>query len=141
MPYIFRRGSTLLIPSGPPNDPDRLHLFIAVTDVCPDGDQLIAGISTIRGGYYDRACVIPAGAHPFIVSDSYAEYRYARRISNTHLMRMADKGLFAPRDDASPALVRSVRNGVNIPSTFLAVCEHTVSVWTHRPESHPTVHT
>lgn len=115
MAYVPARGHTLLIPSGPPHDPDRKHLFLIATDICGDGDHLLVGLSSIKSGiYHDPACIIAAGSHPFLGVASYAEYKFARRDFTTHLSRLVDRGAFLQREDASPDLLNQVCVGIEL---------------------------
>lgn len=115
MAYAPVRGDALLIPSGPPHDPDRRHLFVVATDACADADHLLIGISTIRPGiYHDPACVLAAGSHPFITAPSYVEYRYARRDSARHIGNCVDRGLFVLREPLEAGALRLICDGVEV---------------------------
>lgn len=113
MPYIPGRGHTLLIPSGTSNDPDKKHLFVIVTECSQDGGHLLVNFSTIREGvYFDPACIVEPGEHPFITVRSYIEYRLARRDMAIHLQRCVDGWLFQKKDDCDQALLNKISAGV-----------------------------
>ena len=69
-------GATLLIPSGPEHDPDRMHLFVVLTnpfDDRGDGVQrvLLVSLSTVHDHKnHDPACVLEAGEHRFVKHES-----------------------------------------------------------------------
>ena len=49
MPFQPSKKATLLMPSGPPDDPDRLHLWIVLTDPCADHEaNLVVNVCTLR---------------------------------------------------------------------------------------------
>jgi len=86
LPY---RRATLLIPSGPDDDPDRKHLFIIITDpVDNPGEVLLVSMSTIRDDFpYDDSCILSPGDHPFVKHESYIDYGKARILTAVSLMR------------------------------------------------------
>ena len=70
------RGATLLIPSGPPHDPDRMHLHIVLTNpLVTTGDVLLVCVCSIpQSNLYDGSCTLFPGEHPFVVKHSFVDY-------------------------------------------------------------------
>jgi len=110
-PVPYRRG-TLLVPSGPPNDLARKHLFIVLTDPCPSrGDVLLVNVPTIRRNH-DPACRLFAGDHPFLKHDSFVEYAMARIELAQGIATAVATGRMIPRDDLDGAVFARVCNGL-----------------------------
>lgn len=81
--FLPLRRATLLVPSGPENDPDRKHLFILLTDPADDGSGvkavLMVSLSSIKQGLpYDASCILYPGDHPFVKKESFVVYQKAR---------------------------------------------------------------
>ncbi len=70
--------------SGPDHDPDRMHLFVVLTDPLCNFDDgirkvLLVSLSSIHDDlYHDSACILEPGEHPFVKRDSYVVYQKAR---------------------------------------------------------------
>ena len=81
--FLPLRRATLLVPSGPENDPDRKHLFILLTDPA-DAEAgvkavLMVSLSSIKAGLpHDPACLLYPGDHPFVKRNSFVVYQKAR---------------------------------------------------------------
>lgn len=79
MPFRPEKKTTLLMPSGPANDPSRKHLWIILTDPCPMNAHLLVNVTTVHEGHFhDPACVLKAGDHRRIKHPSWMEYRRCR---------------------------------------------------------------
>jgi hypothetical protein len=111
--FVVRRA-TLLIPSGPVDDPDRKHLFICLTD--PGGterDVLLVSISTVVPGQpFDATCRLYAGDHPFIRHDSFVSYRSLRVEIAQRLTSGVASGVLVPREPLDPGVFARVCKGV-----------------------------
>jgi hypothetical protein len=108
------RRATVLLPSGPANDPLRKHLFIVVTDPCPSaGDVLMVSVSSTRPGH-DPACLLYAGDHGFIQHNSFVEYALARIELLQKIQNGVARGLFMPRMDLNTTIFARVCHGVTI---------------------------
>jgi hypothetical protein len=95
MSFQPSKKMTLLMPSGPAADPDRLHLWIVLTDPCPDGANLLVNVSSVKPGqFHDATCTITAGLHPRIKLTSWVEYRRARAIHTEALVKGANAWLY-----------------------------------------------
>ena len=110
--FVVRRA-TLLVPSGPPRDPARRHLFICLTD--PAGRQrevLLVCVTTLRDGLPgDRTCALAPGEHSFITRASYADYRFARIEAATRVERAVKCGWFGALEPVAPAVFERVSRG------------------------------
>lgn len=97
--FFVTRRVTLLIPSGPAEDPLRKHLFVCVTDPVGIGkDVLLVSVSSILPHQpYDGTCRLYAGDHPFIRHDSYVVYAHARIECADKLVEGVRQGLLLPR--------------------------------------------
>lgn len=113
MPYSAGKGKTLLIASGIHRDPDRKHLFITLTNSCPDGNHLLVPVcSVVPGRHYDPACEIAPGEHEFIKKASYVEYRYAGTRHTGHITKCVDGWEFQQKASISQDLLDRVFEGV-----------------------------
>jgi len=96
--FLPIRQATLLIPSGPPTDPDKKHLFVICTKQSPDKELLLVSISRWKATYCDSTCLLGAGDHPFIKSKSFVEYRKARIETTSTITAGIKQGVFFPKD-------------------------------------------
>jgi hypothetical protein len=105
---LLRKKNSLLIPSG-----SAKHLFVVVSDVCPDGCHLLVNFSTIREGvYYDTACEVKTGEHPFIKSPSYIAYSYAKIERADDLIARVKSSFFILQEDVSEGLFDRICRGI-----------------------------
>ena len=111
-------GATLLIPSGPEHDPDRMHLFVVLTNPFDDrGDGvprvLLVSLSTVHDDkYHDPACVLEPGDHRFVKHKSFVVYRAARIEEANKLTEGVRKNLFQPHERVSEAVLLKIRRGL-----------------------------
>jgi hypothetical protein len=111
--WVARRGATLLIPSGPARDPDRMHLHIVLTDPAVTDEVLIASVCTIpASNLYDSSCTFFPGEHPFIKFDSYVEFYFARIVNATQLEAQVAAGDFVAKADLEPKRIDDACVGV-----------------------------
>lgn len=108
---LFRRG-TLLMPSGPANDPWRMHLHIICTDPDEEGHQLLVPICSIRGDIYDRTCELWAGTHSTVHHPSYVAYRHADLARNDRLRVRIEERVLVPREDLNGQDFLRVTRGI-----------------------------
>lgn len=114
MPFQPLKKATLLIPSGPPRDPDRNHLWVVLTDPCPAEANLIISISSVKAGhFYDPACVIDAGAHRRITVQSWAVYKLCRAVHSVSLIKGEAAWLYRADDPVSDKLFEQLCKGVH----------------------------
>jgi len=109
MPYIAYSKATLLMSSGPGK-----HLHVVMTDANDTGKQhLLLSISTIRTSkYYDPQCIIKAGEHPFLISDSFVEYKFALQTDAKNLSTCVDGQIFIPKEDMNDKLFYRICDGI-----------------------------
>jgi hypothetical protein len=104
MAWAASRRATLLIPSGPIDDPAKKHLYIVLNDpVGVDDEVLLVCICTIPSSQiYDGSCTLFPGEHPFVVKDSYVAYNFAQISKAEHVEKQVAGGKFiakAPVDE------------------------------------------
>lgn len=94
--FMARKKATLLVPSGPTG----MHLFVIITNPCPNGFHLLLPISSVKAGIaHDEACVFDGGEHPFVDRKSFVLYRAADQKRQDMIERGVIKGLFIPKVD------------------------------------------
>lgn len=103
-------GECLLIDSGPVGK----HLFVLVLDTKVGNQHQVISVPvcTVRGPRIDDACLIQQGEHPFVKADSFVEYRNARVDPVSHLLERVIERTFIPHEQASPALLDKIKNGL-----------------------------
>jgi len=130
--FLPNRKASILVPSGPPHDPDRKHLFIVVSDPVTDEHLvLLVSISSVKPNIWnDESCLLYKGEHPFITKDSFVDYGYARIESAEKLLRGVESGKLVPHDPVSDdvfqricqGLMASRRTPMDIKRFFLLHC-------------------
>ncbi|WP_089725378.1 hypothetical protein [Candidatus Thiosymbion oneisti] len=97
--FLPVRRATLLIPSGPVQDPTRKHLFILLTDPRPDDRlTLLVSISSVNPRiHHDGTCLLFVGDHTFIKRDSYVNFAQARIESVDKLEAGVREGILVPQ--------------------------------------------
>lgn len=115
--FIPLKRATLLLPSGPAEDPNRKHLFVVLSDPfdCPDGEKylLLVGLSSVPEiGNYDNSCILRPGDHPFIKHDSFVFYSKARIENAGKILRGVREGKLAPYETVSPEVFEKICQGV-----------------------------
>lgn len=108
---IYRAG-TMLIPSGPTHDPNRLHLHVVCNDTDADGNNLIVSISTYSNNLCDATCILEEHEHEWLRHQSYVFYRRARIVSAQALERGVDDHLMEPQADMNMQVFLKVKNGI-----------------------------
>jgi hypothetical protein len=113
------RRATLLYPSGPAHDPNRLHLYVLLTDPIADPlnsckvCSLLVGISSIYpDAYHDPTCILRLGDHPFLVRDSFVFYADAMVKETDKIVRGVEQGAFIARSLMESSIVNIISNGI-----------------------------
>lgn len=107
------RAGTLLIPSGPYHDPDRLHLHVICNDVDSQGYVLVVGIATwINANICDATCRLQAHEHPWLSHESYVFYRNAELRPAAALDAGVKSGLLRTKESMNGQTFLRVRNGI-----------------------------
>ena len=111
--FVVKRA-TLLIASGPANDPSRKHLFVCLTDSFgPTKETLMVSVATHRAGLPgDDACHLYAGDHPFVKHKSFVDYRNARVVEAGTLVKGERQGLFVAMDPLESSVFARVCYGL-----------------------------
>jgi hypothetical protein len=116
--FVPFKRATLLIPSGPADDPDRKHLFVVLTDPIEvsgfEGKQvLLVNIVSVPNGFsYDSTCILKPGEHRFIKHESYVYYAKARIEAANALLRGVKSGQLIPHEIMDDALVKKICDGL-----------------------------
>lgn len=107
----YRRG-TILVPSGPSNDPDKRHLFVICTDKCEKGCFLIVPICTWINNLCDPTCILAEYEHSFLCRKSYVLYRNARIEDEDVLVKGVEQRVFTKHNDMNGQTFGKIRNGI-----------------------------
>lgn len=120
LPY---QKATILIPSGPDHDPDRLHLFILLTNPkTADKQNLIVSISSYTGNHCDSTCLLDIGDHSFIKKRSFVDYARARIVEADKLCSGVRKGILKSMGPISPEVFDKITEGLlRSPRTALKI--------------------
>lgn len=101
--FVPFRRATLLVPSGPAQDPDQKHLFVLLTNPADvtghvGKHSLLVGVTTIHPDIpHDPTCELHPGDHPFIRYKSFIYYAQARIEPSHALVEGVKRGSLAPR--------------------------------------------
>lgn len=110
-------GTTILIPSGPRDDPQRKHLHIVVArNSGPPAQIIMVSVCSMTAEYQDPTTTFVGGEHPFIRHPSYIRYSAARVSFETDIQRGIDDGLFALDEPCSPNVLEDVLGGFDLSS-------------------------
>lgn len=114
--WSCKKGSTLLIPSGP--QVGHKHLFALMLDpTVVDGYGskpvvLLAGVTSVANGTPgEDSCLLAKGEHPFIDHDSFVDYRFTRVEPIQNIQERIADGVFIEKDACSPELIRKIIAG------------------------------
>jgi hypothetical protein len=116
--FVPFKRATLLIPSGPANNPDRKHLFVLLTDPIEapnfNGKQvLLANIASVPNRLpYDSTCILQPGEHRFIKHESYVYYAKARIEAANALLRGVKSGQLIAHEIMGQAIVQRICDGL-----------------------------
>jgi hypothetical protein len=103
-----KKSQTLLIPSG-----SKSHLFVVLTEACPEGNILLVSFSTIREErFYDDTCTVESDEHSFIKKPSYIEYRKARIEKESHINKCKESTYWFPHEPVSDKLFKRICKGI-----------------------------
>jgi hypothetical protein len=109
---LVARAGTLLIPSGPSHNPNKMHLHVVCTDPCSNGNQLIVCICTWTSDLCDDACILQPGEHRFLTRKSYVLYRKSRIESAAALDNGIAIGLFRSEPQMNAQSFLRIKNGI-----------------------------
>ena len=97
------------------------HLWVVISDPSKDKDNvLLVNFSSVKPGvHFDPACVLYAGDHPFITTNTFVYYDHAQIQSNGALERQVASGTIRiPFGPVSPEVLQRIRDGART-SKFL----------------------
>lgn len=109
---MVARAGTLLIPSGPDENPGLRHLHIVCTDPCPNGTQLIVSVSTWRNDLCDSTCILEQVDHPWLTHKSWVMYRAAKVESAATLENGVQQNMFTVQGDMAGDILERVLKGI-----------------------------
>ena len=110
MTYQPIKSSCLLVPSGPATDGKHLHVI--VTNRCSNNCHLVTSIQTVYPGEYsDPACVLQAGAHPFVTHLSWVAYHRCGIWDHNKIIDQVDNFAYLIKPLASSVMVESIIEG------------------------------
>lgn len=107
----FQRRGTLLIPSGPDYDRQRMHLHVVCTDPCPDEKQVIVSVCT-KFANCDATCILQPHEHDWLQHESFVFYAYAQTVPCVALERGIEQDIFKPKLDINGQSFLRVYNGL-----------------------------
>jgi hypothetical protein len=113
MNFQPKKMATLRIPSGPPGDPERLHLWIILTDPCPLQANLIVSVSSIQEGrFHDPTCLLTPGEHKRVTKPSWVEFRRCKAIHSYALTRGVAAWLYHADEPVTEVLFGRICKGL-----------------------------
>ena len=123
---MLEPGATVLIPSGPEHDPNRMHLHIVVArKTGPPAQVLLACVcSILEGQHHDETTILTVSEHTFLRHSSYIKYRASRIESEARIERGINDGSFLLRDDCDEQLLTRIQDGF-YSSIFVRPCDRT----------------
>jgi hypothetical protein len=108
--FEVKKGAAFLAPSGPG---ELLHLFVVLTNACPDGLHLIATIGRVKPNIkHDATCEIAAGEHGFIDKPSFVRYGMLTQMAGVHIRKMIDKKYYVEKEPVAEELCERICAGV-----------------------------
>lgn len=123
--WVPLAGATLHMPSGPLTGSGR-HLFVVLNsprnfdNYGPALCVALVNLSSVPSSEnvkYDTTCVLPAGCHPSIISNSYVYYKGTRLEQLRDVQARLLDGLYIPGEPVAQTLLQKIRDGL-IASPF-----------------------
>lgn len=109
---MVARAGTLLIPSGPAENPNIRHLHIVCTDPCAQQMQLVVSVTSWKNDLCDGTCILDNGDHPWVVHKSWVLHRAARIEPTSTLENGIHQGMFEVREVMTNDVFGRVLSGV-----------------------------
>ena len=112
--FLPCRKSTLLIPSGPEDDPDRKHWHVLMTDPQPGNGELllVCACSVIIGRWHDPSCVLTPADHAFFNRNSFIAYHHAALEPAASVLSKVNKRLYIPQAPITEAVYQRIATGL-----------------------------
>jgi len=106
--YLPYKGASFL---GPINEVH--HLFAVMNNPCANHQCLVINITSIKDGkYYDPACILDVGDHPFIKHPSYVLYRLGDTMRADRIGKFVDLSYYLSREDWGNAVFQRIVDGI-----------------------------
>lgn len=109
---VIAKKGTLLIVSGPKNDPERKHLHVICNDPVSDGNVLIVGICSVTAATHDTTCILQSHDHDFLKHNSYVLYAKASIVTENCLNNGIEAKVMAVHSDMNGQAFLRVKNGI-----------------------------
>lgn len=112
--FVAAKLGTILVPSGPGNDPGRKHLFVVLTDPYGPAKQVLLApvCSVIKDVKPDDSCLLGAADHEFLQHDSYIDYAKIRIERADTLEHGVTSGAIVEKPPVSAAVYARVLAGM-----------------------------
>ena len=129
---MLKPGAAILIPSGPPSEPGRMHMHVVVARKSgPPAQLLLACICSINEGrHYDKTAVFKGGEHSFIRHPSYIRYSVTRIDSEAQIERGIKNQIFELKESLDADVLVQIQNGFHnsrfakpFATNFLEECD------------------
>lgn len=119
MPSLDVVRLTVLVPSGPPHDPNRMHLHIVLAGPCEasSGVDHVAWVSVqsvTEDAFHDPTCILDQGDHSFVSKPSWVNYRKSDLVEVDRVQRGIDSGCFIKKEPMNYDVFRRVLAGVYV---------------------------
>lgn len=108
---MAHKKGTLLVPSGPANNPEQLHLHIVCNDTCENGWNLLIPVSTFYDGC-DTTCELDVGDHDFIRHLSYVFFAKANVYRSDQIDRGLERKILISQPDLTEEIIQRVESGI-----------------------------
>lgn len=67
-----------------------------------------------EGIYYDNACIIHSGDHPFIKHDSYVFYEKMEIEFHSHIVTCVNNGTYRPAEPVTTEVLKKMQDGAKV---------------------------
>jgi hypothetical protein len=112
----IHKKSSFLVPTPLRSNPDKKHLFMAITD--PDANNCVMCVNatecTIEELYddeIDKSCILIPGCHDFITKLSRVYYEDARLLDMNVIKNEIRNGNYVEKSDISDNILKKVQKG------------------------------
>lgn len=85
------------------------HLWLVLSDPAQDAERVVIANLSTKPGPDHPGCIMAPGEHPGISRPSFLRCEHARIVPEAHLEALAGRGLIAPTQPGSDALLNRLR--------------------------------
>lgn len=112
--FIPLPRATVLVASGPADDPNKKHLFVLLTHGLGEDEQvlIVSVCSVVANVHHDDACVLKVGDHPFIKHDSYVSYDRPQFVERSKIAQAVTDKKFVAMTPVSVELYNRICEGL-----------------------------